>query len=131
MKKTTSLLIALMTLAWWPSALQAEGTSPDGSQPKKTWAQKHPRRAQVNHRERKQVKNTKQDVKDGKITAAQGHELNKEDRQVRQEERDMASQNGGHITKEEQKTLNSQETAIRKQRSADIKSDAGNVSVGQ
>jgi hypothetical protein len=34
---------------------------------------------------------------------------------VRQEERDMASQNGGHITKSEQKVLNSQESNISSQ----------------
>jgi hypothetical protein len=34
---------------------------------------------------------------------------------VRQEERDMASQNGGHITKGEDRVLNKQENAISNQ----------------
>jgi hypothetical protein len=34
---------------------------------------------------------------------------------VRQEERDMASQNGGHITKPEQRVLNGQENGISSQ----------------
>ena len=38
----------------------------------------------------------------------------KEDRQVRKEKRVMVRQNGGHITKQEQKTLNKQENAIGK-----------------
>lgn len=39
----------------------------------------------------------------------------KEDRQVRKEERVMASQNDGRITKKEQTILNHQENAISKQ----------------
>ena len=41
--------------------------------------------------------------------------LHKEDHQIRTEERLMASQNGSHITKLEQKTLNQQENAVSKQ----------------
>jgi len=41
--------------------------------------------------------------------------LHKEDRQIRQEERSMASRNGGHITKQEQRTLNQQENGVSKQ----------------
>jgi hypothetical protein len=48
-------------------------------------------------------------VADGKLTHAQAAKLHKEDRQVRQEERDMASQDHGHITRQEKKTLNQQE----------------------
>jgi len=49
------------------------------------------------------------------LTPAQAAALHKDDRQIRQEERDMASQNGGHITKQEQRTLNQQENAVSKQ----------------
>ena len=41
--------------------------------------------------------------------------LHKEDRQIRQEERSMANRNGGHITKQEQRTLNQQENGVSKQ----------------
>ncbi len=40
---------------------------------------------------------------------AQGNKIKSQDHQIRQEERSMASQNGGHITKQEQRTLNKQE----------------------
>jgi hypothetical protein len=53
-----------------------------------TWAKHHPRRDQVNDRLA---------------------------RQIRQEERDMAAQNGGHITKAEEGVLNQQENAVSKQ----------------
>ena len=76
------------------------------------WQKKHPRREQVNDRLANQNKRIHQDVKNGTLTKGQAAALHKDDRQVRQEERDMASQNGGHITKSEQKVLNQQENGV-------------------
>ena len=69
----------------------------------------HPRRAQVNKRLANQNKRINNEVKEGEITKGQAAKMHKEDHQIRQEERAMASQNGGHITKQEQKALNQQE----------------------
>src|ERR1700690_613624 len=80
-----------------------------------TWQKNHPRRTQVNHRLNNQDKRIHNDVKNGTLTKGQAASLHKEDHQVRQEERDMASQNGGHITKPEQRVLNQQENGISKQ----------------
>ena len=80
-----------------------------------TWQKNHPRREQVNNRLANQNKRIHQDVKNGTLTKGQAAALHKDDRQVRQEERDMASQNGSHITKPEQKVLNQQENAISKE----------------
>lgn len=80
-----------------------------------TWQKNHPRRTQVNHRLNNQNRRIHQDVKNGTMTKSQAAGVHKEDHQVRQEERDMASQNGSHITKPEQKVLNSQENAISSQ----------------
>ena len=77
-----------------------------------TWQKNHPRREQVNHRLANQNRRIHQDVKNGTLTKSQAAGLHHEDHQVRQEERDMASQNGGHITKPEQKVLNGQENNI-------------------
>src|SRR6202140_5977780 len=71
-----------------------------------TWQKNHPRPPQVNHRLANQNKRIHQDVKNGTLSKAQAANLHREDHQVRQEERDMASQNGGHITKPVQKVLN-------------------------
>jgi hypothetical protein len=79
------------------------------------WEKNHPRREQVNNRLANQNKRIHQEVKAGEMSRAQAAKLHKEDRQVRREERAMASQNGGHITRQEQKTLNQQENAISKQ----------------
>ena len=80
-----------------------------------TWQKNHPRRTQVNHRLNNQDKRIHNDVKNGTLTKGQAAALHKDDHQVRQEERDMASQNGGHITKSEQNVLNHQENGISKQ----------------
>jgi Spy/CpxP family protein refolding chaperone len=80
-----------------------------------TWQKNHPRRTQVNHRLNNQNRRIHNDVKAGTLTKSQAGALHKDDHQVRQEERDMASQNGGHITKPEQRVLNHQENGISSQ----------------
>src|SRR5579864_2647443 len=80
-----------------------------------TWQKNHPRRTQVNHRLANQNKRIHNDVKNGTLSKGQAANLHHEDYQVRQEERAMASQNGGHITKGEQRVLNSQENGISSQ----------------
>ena len=79
------------------------------------WKKDHPRRAQVNSRLNNQNQRIKNEVKSGEMSKGQAAKLHKEDRQIRKEERAMASQNGGHITKQEQRTLNQQENAVSRQ----------------
>ena len=79
------------------------------------WAQQHPRRAQVNERLENQNNRINKQVAEGEMSQQKANQLKRDDRQVRQEERAMAGQNGGHITKQEQQTLNQQENAISRQ----------------
>ena len=79
------------------------------------WQKNHPRREQVNNRLANQNKRIKQERKEGEISKAQAQKLHSEDHAIRQEERTMASTNGGHITKAEQKALNQQENQVSKQ----------------
>lgn len=72
------------------------------------WAKNHPRRAEVNERLKMQNRRITHEEKEGEITRAQAHQLRANDRAIRGEERQMAAQNGGHITKTEQKALNQQ-----------------------
>jgi hypothetical protein len=76
---------------------------------------RHPRKKEVNHRLQNQNNRIHNKVADGKMSKKEAHKLHKEDHQIRQEEKDMASQNHGHITKQEQKTLNQQENKVSKQ----------------
>ena len=80
-----------------------------------TWQKNHPRREQVNERLANQNRRIHNEVKEGDLTKAQAAKLHKSDRQIRREERAMASQNGGHITRSEQKVLNQQENQVSKQ----------------
>jgi hypothetical protein len=41
--------------------------------------------------------------------------LHKQDHRIRREERIMAGQNGGHITRQEQRTLNQPENAVSRE----------------
>jgi hypothetical protein len=77
-----------------------------------TWQKNHPRRTQVNSRLANQNRRIHQDVKGGTLSKGQATALHQQDHQVRQEERDMASQNRSHITKGEQSVLNQQENGI-------------------
>ena len=76
------------------------------------WQKDHPRRTEVNHRLANQNRRIHNDVKDGTLRKSQAENLHHEDHQVRQEERDMASQDGSHITKTDQRALNQQENRI-------------------
>ena len=78
------------------------------------WQKDHPRRTQVNHRLANQNRRIHQEVKEGDLTKQQAAQLHHDDHQIRQEERAMASQNGGHITKTEQKALNQQLNGVSK-----------------
>ena len=93
------------------AASSAMAAAPAGT----AWQQSHPRREQVNSRLANQDKRIKAEVKQGDLTKSQAAALHKDDHRIRTEERLMASQNGGHITKQEQKTLNQQENAVSKQ----------------
>ena len=80
-----------------------------------TFNQTHPRRAEVNHRLAHQNFRINQERREGEISGAQARRLHRADRFVRNEERFMASQHGGHITRAEQRALNQQENGISRQ----------------
>ena len=80
-----------------------------------TWQKNHPRREQVNNRLANQNQRIHNEVKEGEISKTQASALHQEDKAIRQEERTMASHDGGHITKADQKALNQQENAVSKQ----------------
>jgi hypothetical protein len=72
------------------------------------WQKHHPVRVHDNHRIANQNRRITQEVKEGEMTHAQAHALRADDRKIRQEERDMASQNGSHLTRADQHALNQQ-----------------------
>jgi hypothetical protein len=80
-----------------------------------SWERNHPRRDQVNDRLANQSRRINQEYREGEISRGQARALHREDRQVRREERTMASLDGGHITRADQRALNQQENAISHQ----------------
>lgn len=76
-----------------------------------TWGASHPRRHEVNSRLENQNDRINAGVRDGQLTHAEAHSLRSDDRALRTEERTMARNDGGHITKADQRALNQQENA--------------------
>ncbi|MGT2477390.1 hypothetical protein [Paraburkholderia terrae] len=76
------------------------------------WDASHPRRAEVNHRLANQDRRIHQEVREGEMSHAEAARLHRDDHQIRREERLMASQNGGHITRQEDRALNQQENRV-------------------
>ena len=79
------------------------------------WRANHPRRAEVNARLNHQDHRINVERREGDITAAQAHDLHAQDRGIRAQERFDASQDGGHITRGEQRSLNSQENTVSRE----------------
>ncbi len=119
MKKPVSkspILVLVALLGISGLSLAADAAAAEGNTAVKThWAKHHPRRHEVNKRLAKQNRRIHKEVKEGDLTKSQASSLHKNDRAIRQEERDMAKQNGGHITKNEQKVLNQQENGVSQQ----------------
>jgi hypothetical protein len=104
-RKAVTVLLMSMSLAGVASSALADTK----------WEQNHPRREQVNNRLANQNQRIKNEVAEGEMSKGEAAKLHQDDRQIRGEERAMASQNNGHITKQEQKTLNQQENAVSQQ----------------
>jgi hypothetical protein len=108
----TASIRNLLTVAALTVSLAGMATA---AQAETQWQKNHPRRTEVNSRLANQNRRIHKEVKEGEINKAQAAQLHHEDHQIRREERMMASQNGGHITKSEQKVLNQQENQVSKQ----------------
>lgn len=76
------------------------------------WDAHHPRRVEVNNRLANQNQRIHHDVQDGQMSKGEARNLHRDDRQIRHEERDMASQDGSHLTRTDQRALNQQENHV-------------------
>lgn len=79
------------------------------------WDASQPRSAEVNQRLMNQDRRIHQDVRDGAMSHSEAMRLHREDHQIRHEERLMASQDRGHITRGEDRVLNQQENHVSRQ----------------
>lgn len=110
MNKTLIVAAALSALAL--GGLSQVAAAADHDTP---WQKHHPRREQVNERLAHQNQRIRTEVKEGEMSQATAARLHRDDRRIRQEERDMAAQDGSHLTKSEQKVLNQQESKVSRQ----------------
>ena len=79
----------------------------------------HPRVNQVNQRVQNQHQRIEQGVRSGKISQSEAKQLHQERGQIKSQERAMRKADGGHLTKQDQKTLNQE----LNNRSQEIKAD--------
>jgi hypothetical protein len=86
-----------------------------GAMAETQWDKDHPRRVEVNHRLNDQDKRIHHDVKDGQMSRAEAAKLHRDDHGIRQEERRMASRDGSHLTKRDDRILNHQENQVSRQ----------------
>jgi hypothetical protein len=103
------IITAASLLALSVTALSASSASAMG------WRASHPRRAEVNARLNHQDHRINVEHREGEITTAQARDLHAENRGIRAQERFDASNNGGHITRAEDRSLNQQENAVSHQ----------------
>jgi hypothetical protein len=80
-----------------------------------TWQEQHPRRAQVNHRIEHQKNEIKKEVASGEMSKSEAKSLLKKEHAIRVEQKAMAAQHHGRITKQEQLILNKQLNATKKE----------------
>ena len=75
------------------------------------FAKDHPRRHEVNHRDRDQLARIREGLKSGKLTPTQAKQLLANDKSIKQQERADVKANGGYLTKSEQRQFNREENA--------------------
>ncbi len=79
------------------------------------WREQHPRRAEVNARLAHQQSRIHEEVREGDLTRAQGAQLSAQDRSIRRQERNLAAGQGGHITAAQQHELNREENRVSRE----------------
>ena len=110
--RSPAMTLVTLALTLGAAALPALSHAADADS---AFAKTHPRREQVNQRLANQNQRIHNQVAAGDLTKARAAKLHRDDRKIRREERLMASQNGGHLTKGEQRVLNQQENAVSSQ----------------
>ena len=109
MSKTLRLMTLVASAALFSASFSA------GALAATPWQNHHPRRAEVNARLANQTHRIHNEVREGDITHAQAASLHRRDRQIRGEERAMASQQGGHLTYTQKRALNQQENHVSRE----------------
>jgi hypothetical protein len=104
MTRRSKLIVAI--------AIGILGASATSAFAETAWERSHPRRDQVNDRLENLNARINHEYREGELTPWQARRLHAEDRMIRGEERTMAGFDHGHITRGEERLLNSQENEL-------------------
>ena len=87
-----------------------------------SFAQRHPRRAEVNHRERHQQLRIANGIRNGSLSPAEVRQIESQEAAVKRQERREVRANGGYLTRGQDRQLNRELNGI----SRDIYQDKHN-----
>ena len=104
------LLAGALAASAWTVSAEAGNGNPTGGK----FAEKHPRRNEVNTRVDNQRERINQGLKNGTLTGQEAKQLRANDRAIKQQEHADVKANGGYLTGAEQKQLNQEENANRR-----------------
>ena len=79
------------------------------------FTERHPRRAEVNRRERRQQDRIANGVRSGRLNASETANLEGQEARLKAQERREVLQNGGYLTKGEQRQLNREENGLSRE----------------
>jgi len=79
------------------------------------WKADHPRRVEVNQRQRHEERRIGKGIKHGQIDAGEAAQLQAEQQKIHNEQMQDAAMHNGHITKKEKRQLNREENAESRQ----------------
>ena len=79
------------------------------------WQNHHPRRAEVNRRLGRQDHRINAGLRHDQLNAGEAAQLHSEDQSIRNQERQDAARDNGHITRGEQQQINHEENAESRQ----------------
>ena len=75
-------------------------------------AEYKPRVHEVNQRLKNQHNRVQNGVNNGSLTQHQANKIDRQDARINQEKKDMMANDGGHLTKGDQRALNQQENHV-------------------
>ena|SRR5690349_265742 len=70
------------------------------------FAQRHPRRAEVNHRERQQQLQIANGIRNGSLSPSEVRQVESEEAAIKRQERGEVRANGGYLTRGQSRQLN-------------------------
>jgi hypothetical protein len=99
------LLAGALAASAWTVSAEAGNGNPTGGK----FAEKHPRRNEVNTRVDNQRERINQGLKNGKLTGQEAQQLRANDRAIKQQEHADVKANGGYLTRAQQKQINQED----------------------